>query len=87
MNFNEYSNLSYLYIPSDVIFQNDAYRLFYNNRYILGVNATNNTINSITNMSESFYNCKKLIRSPLCGPNVVNMHNAYYNCITLKGSP
>ena len=45
-------------------------------------NVTNMT-DSITDMGESFYNCRNLIKVPMCGNNVTTMAKAYYNCINL----
>jgi hypothetical protein len=41
----------------------------------------------VTNMFNTFYNCRNLVSSPVCGNNVTDMSNAYYYCINLTGSP
>ena len=43
--------------------------------------------NSITDMSNTYYNCKNLTGSPVCRANVTNMVNTYHNCCNLTGSP
>ena len=42
---------------------------------------------TITSMAETFYNCKNLTGSPVCGPNVTNMYWTYYYCYNLTGNP
>jgi hypothetical protein len=38
-------------------------------------------------MGNTYWNCRNLTGSPICGDNVTSMYRTYDNCINLTGSP
>jgi hypothetical protein len=57
---------------------------FKNDRYITKITYIPD---SVTNLSESFYDCQNLTGYPVCGSKVNNMYYSYGNCFNLTGSP
>ena len=62
-------------------------RWFNNAKNITSFNWVNFNWNNVTNMSNTYRNCRNLTGSPVCGNNVTNMAYAYSNCTNLTGSP
>ena len=44
-----------------------------------------NFSNSVTNMVNTFYNCRSLVNAPVIPNSVTNMYNTFYNCSNLQG--
>ena len=60
---------------------------FYNCAMLSKFDVANLSLDNVTNMYRTYYNCRNLTGSPVCGPNVTSMFGTYWDCTNLTGSP
>ena len=87
INFRQYPNCTKIVIPSDISLSTTNFSgAFINMQNLQYLDIDKNIENKIDVISNVSTNCKNLIESPVCGPNVTDMTNAYYGCTNLTTS-
>ena len=88
MNFRQYNNCTKIVIPGNVrLSTNDfsgAFTSMQNLQYLDIDKSVEEKINIISNGRDGIcYRCSKLIKTAVCGNNVIDMSNAYNTCTNL----